>query len=147
MNKKEVTINSKMLRNTLFSSIFSFLSVFIMEHFGKFEFTYIPTEKKETQLSPGVTEIYRYTSTDNYVYGITYHPPFSDEFRVSIIKNNGEIWKIKDLKYSDSDFYKYQNKIKYYLEATIKDYIYIIILFLIINLIFFFIKNYSINIK
>ncbi len=138
--KKTIKINSKLLKTLIISTLISFLIIFGIEHFGKFNYTYNQTLSDYEDKGDYFVETYSY-DRDSNVLSITLNTPFGNQMKVD--RSN---WKIKDLEFSDGDFYNYPNKFKNYLRATAKtDILYVLLLSLCFWIIIFISKNFKIK--
>ncbi len=123
--KKEIRINKSIIKKVLISAMLSLIAFFIIEHFGKFLYTYYGGEQ------PYKTPLIK----------ITYKTLLGNE-----VITDGKGMNYSDVQYSDSSFHKsYLNKLPYYLKAIKEDLIYFVILTILIFLFLYFRKKYSIK--
>lgn len=126
--KKEISISRKDVNNILKILIIPLVLTFIIEHFGRFEYTTnIPAP---TAADVRITDLYFYTPFGSKIYDDVYDKNIKYETGSDGIgRLNG----------------KYTGKLPYYFQGLIKDIIYPIILSLILIIYLFVSKKYKIK--
>lgn len=135
--KKEITINSNLLKALIIGLFCGVILTFAIEHTGKFTF-YLGSGPNDY----GSYDIV-YRDGKNKASGITFNSPFGTKTTL----DSGD-WKNYDVSYLNGDFYKYSNVSKYYLKATVlSDYLYTLLFSLGFGTVIFIFLNYKIKIK
>jgi hypothetical protein len=134
---KTIEIKKVHLRNILLSFILGFGILFCLEHFGKFSFIMERASTTNISLKPS---FYAYTSDDALVSSIYY-----DSFFKNKVSTGGNGFLQDDLRYSDGDFYLYENKLFYIIEAWKLDFKYGFLISIFLFVLFVFFNNYKIK--
>ena len=133
---KTIEIKKVHLRNLFISFILGFITLYGLEHFGKF--SYIadsPPQNSYEKLS-----LVEYVPATTKVLRI-----YFDSYFGKRIETSGNGFDLYDLNYSDTDFNKYTTKSYYYTKATIEDYKYGIYISLCLFIISIFFTNFKIK--
>ena len=140
-DKRTITINGFYLKLILITFLSSFLIIYLTQHFGKFSYTYNRTVTSE---KPSGIEGVRIQTTewnaDDPVTSIHFKTPFG-----LIVDFPANGWKIEHMETKYGDFYDYSNKFKYYLQATIKEFPYVLGLWILLFVIYLFFKKFNIK--
>lgn len=127
--KKEIHLKSSDLRNLAIAIFLPFAIMFIIEHFGKFEYV---------GNTAGNMEDIRVTSLIfTTPLGTKYYQDTSNE-KLGYTRQSNGVWKING---------SYFQKLPYYLLGLYYDIIYPIIFSVILLLLFFIFRKYSIKIS
>lgn len=130
MEKKEITVNPKMIKKFFLSFLLGFISLYFIEH------------KSSTKAYPGKLDYNeRFVNMDLKISALYLETFFGE--RVPIPTDN---WKNRDVYYK-SDFHNYKYSSQRYLKATIIDYKYGILFSLIYFLIFIFFSFFKFKVK
>src|SRR5690606_6375035 len=136
--KKTLEINTFYFKSLIISFITSYLIVLILCHFGTFDFIHNKTIVKETPTGEeGVTIVDYKWDRDDPLVQINFLTVFGSRH---FFPPNG--WKVKDVMFSQSGFFEYSNKFKYYNKIVIKDFKYVLVIWVILMSIIIFFKNF-----
>lgn len=111
---KTIEIKKVHIRNLFLSIIVGFGVLFILEHFG--QFSYIAENNNPIRYDNEKPRFSEFISNDTNVRNIYFTTFFGDQV---ITAGNGFL--VKDIGYSDGEFYTYSNKIYYIVEAVKTD--------------------------
>lgn len=111
---KIIEIKKLHIRNLFLSFILGFGILFILEHFGKF--SYIAENNNPAKYDNEKLDFSEFISNDANVKNIYYTTFFDKQ-----IITGGNGFFVKDIGYSDGEFYTYSNKIYYIVEAAKTD--------------------------
>lgn len=136
--KKEIKIKSSYIVYLIFSILFGFSILYILQHYGKFSYMAKTLPKQENEKASFV----EFVSPETGVVNITF-----ETFFKNTVTTNGNGFNVGDLYYSDSNFYKYSNKSYYFTQAVLKDYIYGLYLSLAILVLLIFFSEFKIKIS
>jgi hypothetical protein len=122
---KTIEIKKIHIRNLIISFVLGFISLYGLEHFGKFH--YIPVYNDSKYDSDGRLNTNIEVPNTNSVALITYVSYFKTP-----TQKNGYEFTILDLIDSESNYNKYSYKSYYYIQSTLKDFKYAIYFSIII---------------
>ena len=139
-NKNIISIKKNSIIALFTSLLISFITVFCFNHFGVFE--YIPdTSNVPSQDEQGRAYLTVFVPSTNGVLSVAYNSYFGSKIT---IHRPGYI--ISDVRYRNTGkFYQYDNVIKYYINGTLKDYVYIMGIWLSLFAIYLFFSKFKIN--
>ncbi len=133
MEKATLTIPSYIFKSLVIGILISVISVFIIDHFGKFSY-----------LAPSVDDGYglvSYVPHDTKLQELIYHSPLGAEI---IVSDSG--FNIGDMRFTGSRF-NYFEKVKFYFRATFLDYTYIIIFSILASSLIIFFKKFKLRLS
>ncbi|WP_334113540.1 hypothetical protein, partial [Paucihalobacter sp.] len=110
-------------------------------HFGNFGFQHYKKITNETDTGDVKIVDYEWSYNDPLTE-INFVTVFGTQH---FFPTNG--LKLKDVRFKDSDFFNYSNRLKYYNKIVIKDFIYVLITWLLLMLIVIFFKNFKIKLN
>ena len=132
---KTIEIKKVHVKNLIISLILGFIILYILEHLGNFSYNH----KYSQPYSEKPSLSYEIPSNTKVTY-IKYETYFEN-----IITTEGNGFTLYDLNYKNSEFNNYSTKSYYYLQATIKDYIYGIYLTIFLFILTLLITNFKIK--
>jgi hypothetical protein len=134
---RTLKIKKAHVRNVVFSFILGFSLLYILEHFGKFQYIAADTNSNNQN---GKVSFTSYVSSDTPVSSILYSTFFDNQIRTA-----GNGFTVGDLNYAETSFDQYSTKSYYYTQATLKDYKYGLYISLIILLLSIFLTEFKIK--
>jgi hypothetical protein len=139
-DKKTIKVNSNLIKSIIFGLILGFITVFIVDHFGNWG--YIADTSGIRNNSDKVSFSIPVKGTTP-VSIISYKTPFESELII-----DGGSWEVSDVaSKSYGSFYSYDITGKYYFDATIKDFKYILYIGMGYSILIFIILNYNIKLS
>jgi hypothetical protein len=143
-SKKKIKINSSLPLALIFGLSLGCFTVFIVEHYSTFSFREDTSSKPDDYGRGSDGRILMKVKVDPSAPVLSIHlkTPFGSGkmYTEGVSKYN-----MSDVMYKPSSFYSYNNKLKYYIDATLLDYIYIIYFGLGYALVIFFIFNFKLE--
>jgi|GEM_PF-5314963 len=141
--KKTIEFKGYYFRLILITFIISYLIIFATQHFGDFRYRYY---QKETQGEAvpgmeGANYVYYDWNRDDPVLSITFETILGSK-----ITFPSDGWKIRDMDNSLGGFHKYNNKFKYYNRATVEEFKYVLLIWILLVLTVLFSKKFKIKI-
>ena len=141
MEKKTIQVDSNITKSVLIGFVLSFLTVFVIEHFGTF--SYIPNTNNLSNYTPDGKIILNqeYYPAKTPVGALYQTTPFGTKID---LPTNGMM--CSELLFDDSDFKKYSNKVVLYVKSVFSDYKYLLLLWFAYTLIVLFFKRYRLKV-
>ncbi len=133
---KTIEIKKVHIRNLFLSFILGFITLFGLEHFGKFSYIADSPNQNRNEKPSFVQYIPASTKVSRIYF---------DSYFDNRIETSGNGFDLYDMNYTDSDFKKYSVKSFYYTQATMKDYKYGIYISLVLFIISLFFTNFKIK--
>ncbi len=113
---KTIEVKKIHIQSLFLSFLIGFLTLYGLEHFGKFSFL---TNSPTTYDERGRPQMDTYVPYDTKISTLNYNTFFGER-----ITTNGNNFTIADLSFKNTDFDKYTVKSYYYTQATMIDYKY-----------------------
>jgi len=134
-NKNEIKIESSVIQSIILGVVLAGLTVFIVQHFGNFSYKLWSTPS-----------YYQRSSTPSFTSNVPgeskvkifYTSPFGTKIEESGTKHTIAYVQINGLEYKD--------KIDFYISATFKDFVYILIFSVVFSIIIIFFRKNKITI-
>lgn len=133
-NQKIIKISTSSILAFFVSYIIGFIIVFTLNHFGKF--SYIADQTGVNNENSFIA----YVPVTNQIADLYYTSFFDSKI---LIRYPG--YQIADIQQKEGDFHIYSNKVQYYTNATIKDYLYILLIGSILFLAYIFFTKFKIT--
>lgn len=133
---KTLEIKKKYIKNMILSIILGFGILYVLEHFGQFD--YIPDSPKQNQNTKTSLVISLPVKTKVLIISF-------DTFFGNIIETKGNGYNLYDMIHKEGEFNKYSVKSYYFTQATIKDYKFGIYISISLFLISLFFANFKIK--
>ena len=108
-----IKINSSIPKFLLLGIVLGIITVFGIEHFGKFSYL---EEARYMPVQNGKPSFTREISMNTPISQIYFKTPFG-----SNLTFGGNGYKVSDMYFSNQGLHKYSNKVEYYVKATSKD--------------------------
>lgn len=137
--RKTIKLSSNIPKAIILGLILGFLTLLIVEHFGNFSYI-ADTSGLPDRDSQGRILLSVPVTGTTPVSNIYYDSPLDTRLYIS-----GSGWQVSDVAWADGDFYKYGNKLKYYLEAFTKDIKYAFLFGLGYAILILFFMNFKIK--
>lgn len=131
--KREVVISKKLLIKIAVSFLISFVATFIIQNFGTFSYKSENLTNSKYEYGTDRVLLIKYTSQLGSV--VTNY-----QFKDSYLE-----YQVKDL-LGGGKFNRYENKLRYYLKATLNDFRYVIFLWITLSIIIVAISKVKIKV-
>lgn len=113
---KEIEIKKTHVKNLFLSFLIGFLTLYGLEHFGKFSYL---ANSPTTYDEQGRAQMISYIPYNTKISSLIYNTFFGES-----VTTSGNGFDIADVNFKDTDFDKYSVKSYYYTQATLIDFKY-----------------------